>query len=120
MAVCDVCFRHCGIPEGKRGYCGARTSEGGIVVPVNYGLISSAALDPIEKKPLKRFCPGSVIFSVGSFGCNLSCPFCQNHEISHPEGPEAPEEMCRRAAPEELVRAALRLRDKGNIGIAFT
>ena len=82
MSVCDVCFHHCHINEGQRGLCGARICRDGEILPYNYGKITSLALDPIEKKPLNRFCPGSWILSVGSFGCNLRCPFCQNHEIS--------------------------------------
>ena len=78
MAKCGVCFRHCEIKEGTSGLCGARICRCGEVVPGNYGRITSVALDPIEKKPLSRFCPGSMILSVGSYGCNLLCPFCQN------------------------------------------
>ena len=82
MARCSVCFHHCEIPEGKTGLCGARICKEGNVQPANYGVITGLALDPIEKKPLRNFYPGSRILSVGSFGCNLRCPFCQNHEIS--------------------------------------
>ena len=80
--VCELCFHHCALEEGQTGYCRARGNRGGVIVPLNYGKISGIALDPIEKKPLRRFHPGSKILSVGSFGCNLRCPFCQNHEIS--------------------------------------
>ncbi len=82
MGRCNVCFRHCEIGDGKVGFCGARTCEDGTVKALNYGRVSSIALDPVEKKPLARFCPGSYVLSVGSFGCNLRCPFCQNNEIS--------------------------------------
>lgn len=82
MAICEVCFHHCDIPEGRRGFCGARTCVGSRVIPENYGKITALALDPIEKKPLRRFHPGGMILSVGSYGCNLRCPFCQNHGIS--------------------------------------
>ena len=75
-------MNRCSLEEGQTGMCRARKNTGGAVIPVNYGKITSMALDPIEKKPLRRFLPGSVILSVGSFGCNLRCPFCQNHEIS--------------------------------------
>ncbi|MBR6015026.1 MAG: radical SAM protein, partial [Firmicutes bacterium] len=78
MAVCKVCFRHCNIAEGELGFCGGRIAKDGEVEAYNYGRITSLALDPIEKKPLNRFFPGSMILSVGSFGCNLHCPFCQN------------------------------------------
>ena len=68
MARCSVCFRHCEIEEGGRGFCGVRTCENGVIRPVNYGRITSLALDPIEKKPLRRFRPGSKILSAGSYG----------------------------------------------------
>ncbi|MBR2533656.1 MAG: AmmeMemoRadiSam system radical SAM enzyme [Erysipelotrichaceae bacterium] len=120
MAVCEVCFRHCEIKEGSLGFCKARTCRDGMVVPYNYGKITSLALDPIEKKPLRRFYPGSMIVSVGSFGCNIRCPFCQNSEISWSKEVL---DMAQRAAyvsPEELVKIALRYRDQGNIGVAYT
>lgn len=81
-AVCGGCMNRCSLEDGQTGICRARKNTGGAVISVNYGKITSMALDPIEKKPLKRFMPGSAILSVGSFGCNLRCPFCQNHEIS--------------------------------------
>ncbi len=120
MARCAVCFRHCEIPEGKTGFCGVRGCREGRIAPLNYGCITSLALDPIEKKPLMRFHPGSRILSVGSYGCNLRCPFCQNHEISW--SPEALElgERARRVTPEELAEAALQAADRGSIGLAFT
>ena len=120
MARCGVCFRHCEIPEGGRGFCGARTCVNGTVYAGNYGKITGFALDPIEKKPLRRFRPGSRILSVGSCGCNLRCPFCQNHEISWSAEAMALAEEAEEISPEELVAAALRARDRGNIGIAFT
>ena len=120
MAVCGVCFRHCDIPEGKTGFCGGRIARNGRVEAYNYGRITSLALDPIEKKPLARFFPGSMILSAGSFGCNLRCPFCQNHDISWSEQAFRFAETAETASPEELVDLALKTRDKGNIGIAFT
>ena len=83
MQICDVCFRHCKIEEGKTGFCGGRTCRDGNIIAVNYGRITSAALDPIEKKPLKMFMSGSKILSIGSYGCNLRCPFCQNYDIAY-------------------------------------
>ena len=120
MATCGVCFRHCTIPEGQLGFCGGRTARDGRVEAYNYGRITSLALDPIEKKPFKRFFPGSLILSVGSFGCNLRCPFCQNHEISWSEQARALAKTAETVSPEELVDLALRTRSQGNIGIAFT
>ena len=81
-AVCQVCPHHCRLMDGQYGRCGARKNENGKIICDNYGKVTALALDPIEKKPLRHFFPGSMILSVGSYGCNLSCPFCQNHEIS--------------------------------------
>ncbi len=120
MAKCSVCFRHCDIPEGRLGFCGGRISRNGRVEAYNYGRITSLALDPIEKKPLARFCPGSRILSVGSFGCNLRCPFCQNQEISWSEQAGSYARTAETMSPEELMKLALAARSRGNIGIAFT
>ena len=148
MAVCEVCFRHCNLKPGQRGVCGARKcdggdggagQEGGRVVPVNYGIISALALDLIEKKPLARFHPGSMILSAGSYGCNLRCPFCQNYEISWSDESLEVLRQCdesyqagvfgstavkrgthERISPEELAATAVYNRDRGNIGVAFT
>lgn len=119
---CPTCPRGCVLSEGQTGFCRARGMRNGEIVPLGYGLFTSLALDPIEKKPLARFCPGSRILSAGSFGCSFRCPFCQNHEISmagkeqfFPEGEEE-----RRIAPETLADMAEGLRPEGNIGVAFT
>ena len=120
MAKCDVCFRQCEIAEGKLGFCGARTCLNGKIVAANYGRITSAALDPIEKKPLKMFRPGSRILSVGSYGCNLRCPFCQNSEISWGREALSFAEIAEIVTPEEIVEKAIELIPRGNIGIAFT
>ena len=120
MAVCGVCFRECDLPEGGTGACGARISQGGEVQPLYYGRISSLALDPIEKKPLNRFHPGSMILSAGSLGCNLKCPFCQNHEIAQAEPGNRLNVPTDRVEPEKLVVLAEYYRRQGNIGIAFT
>ena len=120
MAECGVCFRHCDIPDGKLGFCGGRISRNGRVEAFNYGRITSLALDPIEKKPLARFFPGSMILSAGSFGCNLRCPFCQNHDISWSEQAKRYAETAETVTPEDLVSLALGIRARGNIGIAFT
>lgn len=120
MAECEVCFRHCNLKEGQIGFCGGRICADGNVVAANYGRITSAALDPIEKKPLQRFHPGAKILSVGSYGCNLRCPFCQNYEISWSKQALTRANDAEYLSPEELVRMALELRIRGNIGIAFT
>ena len=80
--ICPVCFHHCALAVGQTGLCRARRNVDGHIVCINYGKITAMALDPVEKKPLRRFYPGSRILSVGSFGCNFACPFCQNYEIS--------------------------------------
>ena len=116
-AVCQVCMHHCKLKPGQWGLCRARKNEAGKIVCGNYGQVSSLALDPIEKKPLNRFYPGSKILSVGSFGCNLRCPFCQNHEISMVK-PDLSEDCC--LSPKELTAIAEECREKGNIGVAFT
>lgn len=115
-AICELCFHRCRLDEGQTGACRARANRGGVIVPLNYGRITALALDPIEKKPLCRFHPGSLILSVGSFGCNLHCPFCQNAGIAA-VGAETDTRDC---PPEQLVQQALRLRDRGNIGVAYT
>lgn len=115
--VCQTCMHHCSLLPGQVGMCRARKNENGNVVCDNYGQVTSLALDPIEKKPLKMFCPGSMILSVGSYGCNLRCPFCQNYEISMADraGSEAVY-----LSPRELADEAVRYRRAGNIGAAFT
>ena len=82
---CTFCWRHCSIPDGQFGFCGCRRNEGGEIRSPNYGRLVSLALDPIEKKPLYHFLPGSVILSLAESGCNYRCLFCQNHMISQPE-----------------------------------
>ena len=119
MARCDVCFRHCELRDGQVGSCGARAAEGGEVRPVYYGKVSALALDPIEKKPLAMFHPGSRILSVGMLGCNLHCPFCQNHEIAQREGGDFLVQA-RDLSPAVLAEMADNCRDMGNIGVAFT
>lgn len=117
--TCTLCFHHCQLDEGQTGFCRARAGRGDKIVPLNYGRLTSLALDPIEKKPLRRFHPGSQILSVGSFGCNLRCPFCQNWEISQAGEKDV---RWREVSPEELVALALdaRRRDARVSGIAYT
>lgn len=117
--TCQVCMHHCTLAPGQTGLCGARKNTGGEIICASYGRITSLALDPVEKKPLKNFLPGSRILSVGSYGCNLRCPFCQNHEISMAEeaGVDSPY-----VAPERLADMALEWKNRGagNIGVAYT
>lgn len=120
MTRCHVCFRHCDLKEGDTGFCGARICLSDRTIPSGYGRITSIALDPIEKKPLNRFFPGSRILSVGSYGCNLRCPFCQNNEISWGDEVQDFAVTSEIFTPEELVSVAEKQKKNGNIGIAFT
>ncbi|MCX7883319.1 MAG: AmmeMemoRadiSam system radical SAM enzyme [Brevinematales bacterium] len=79
---CELCPHHCFLREGKVGLCGARKVRDGRLVSLNYARVAGMAVDPIEKKPLFHFYPGARIFSVGTVGCNLRCPFCQNAGLS--------------------------------------
>lgn len=115
--ICQVCMHHCQLEEGKSGICRARKNEGGSIVCSNYGQVTSLALDPIEKKPLRMFRPGTMILSAGSYGCNLRCPFCQNHEISM-AGETDSETLY--LSPQDLADKAAECRSIGNIGIAYT
>jgi pyruvate formate lyase activating enzyme len=92
-------------------------NKGGKIISENYGKLTGFALDPIEKKPLYHFCPGSKILSVGSYGCNLNCSFCQNCDISMVGGEDLETEII---SCEDLTEKALELQLRGNIGIAYT
>lgn len=117
MTECGLCFHHCRLEEGQSGFCRARKNVEGKIISLNGARFSSMALDPIEKKPLLHFYPGSMILSLGSAGCNLRCPFCQNHSISMAK----PKDIKMKAlSPLEVVELALSLKDQGTIGIAFT
>lgn len=120
MAKCNLCFRHCNISEGSYGFCEVRTCKGGKVIADNYGKLTSIALDPIEKKPLNRFYPGSTILSVGSYGCNLRCTFCQNYHISWGDEVASFKRKATYVPPAELARIAEEQTVSGNIGVAFT
>ncbi|SEA77471.1 pyruvate formate lyase activating enzyme [Eubacterium aggregans] len=115
--ICPVCMHHCQLAEGQVGRCRGRQNQGGKILPINSGVITALALDAIEKKPLRHFYPGRLILSVGSFGCNLHCPFCQNARIAM-AGRRDVEAMI--LSPEELARRAEGMRHQGNIGLAFT
>src|SRR5436853_7153026 len=80
--LCYLCPRLCEIPEGKAGFCFIRKNESGRLVNLGYGRSTGFAVDPIEKKPLNHFLPGSEVLSFGTAGCNLGCKFCQNWDIS--------------------------------------
>ena len=112
--ACGLCPHACRIAEGKTGICRVRKNVGGTLRSLNYAQVTSVALDPIEKKPLYHFYPGSQVLSLGTFGCNLSCRFCQNWQISQGSPPT------QTLSPEAAVQAALKAGDRGNIGLAYT
>lgn len=115
--ICELCPHRCQLSENQIGFCGARKAVNGEIISLNYGKLTSIAMDPIEKKPLSYFKSGSQILSVGSFGCNMHCPFCQNYSIAKGKINQANLQiMC----PQELIDAAKGKEKKGNIGIAFT
>lgn len=118
VAVCGVCPHACAIREGSLGLCGARGCKNGQVVDLSFGEATALALDPIEKKPLARFRPDSLILSFGSYGCNLRCSFCQNADISVADARSS----IRTAflSPEDLVERAVQAIPQGNVGIALT
>lgn len=118
-STCHVCPHRCSLSSGQTGICRARQNKDGIIVPVSYGALTAVALDPIEKKPLARFMPGKRILSVGGFGCNMRCSFCQNHDISQIgiDGAFRIEKM----RPSELCDLAVELAaSDNNAGVAFT
>jgi pyruvate formate lyase activating enzyme len=112
MLRCDLCPHRCFIAEGKSGICGVRMNRDGELALPLYGVLSAVSTDPIEKKPLYHFYPGSTIFSVGFYGCSFRCPFCQNYRIAH-HVPESGREV----DPRELVRHAA---EEGASSIAYT
>lgn len=113
---CKVCPRLCNIPPGKHGFCRVRENREGILYATNYGQCSSYAMDPVEKKPLYHFYPGSLILSLGTVGCNLRCGFCQNWQIAHESPPTS------YLAPERAVELARQQEERGYhcVGLAYT
>ncbi|HEU4603142.1 MAG TPA: AmmeMemoRadiSam system radical SAM enzyme [Steroidobacteraceae bacterium] len=111
---CDVCPRHCKMHEGQRGLCFVRGVEGGEVKLFTYGRSSGFCVDPIEKKPLNHFFPGTSVLSFGTAGCNLACKFCQNWDMSKSREMDT---LADRASPQMLARTAQRL---GCKSVAFT
>ena len=124
--TCEICPKACVLGPDQVGFCGARGNVDGEIIALNYGRVAAMGLDPIEKKPLWRFHPGSRVLSVGSYGCNLRCPFCQNSSLSmewQDEWVEATGNYYSRyetIMPDKLIDLALAARSKGNIGIAYT
>ncbi len=112
--VCDLCPRECRLSEGQRGFCFVRKNEGGEMVLTTYGRSTGFCIDPIEKKPLSHFLPGTSVLSFGTAGCNLGCRFCQNWDISKSREIEI---LSAEARPEGIVAAA---KAHGCRSIAFT
>jgi pyruvate formate lyase activating enzyme len=111
---CDLCPRLCRLREGQRGFCFARACAEGRLVLTSYGRLSSLCVDPIEKKPLYHFLPGTAVLSLGTAGCNLACGFCQNWSISRSRDADVNAEA---APPETVAAVAARL---GCPSVAFT
>lgn len=111
---CRLCPHNCIIKEGNRGLCGVREVRDGILYASNYGEISALSIDPIEKKPLFHYKPESKILSLGSYGCNFTCGFCQNYNIAQFK-PET-----EYIGVKEMIKKAKAYRNQGNIGLAFT
>lgn len=111
---CRICPHFCKIAEGRTGICGVRKNNGKEIELTTYGVISGYASDPVEKKPLYHYFPGYNILSVGSYGCNMRCDFCQNYNISQ----NVPKELNRQMSAQQLTAAALC--EQKNIGMAFT
>ena len=111
---CDLCPRHCRMSEGQKGFCFVREVQDGAVCLTSYGRASGFCLDPIEKKPLNHFYPGSSVLSFGTAGCNLGCRFCQNWDISKAR---AADRLTESASPQRVARAS---KEAGAKSIAFT
>lgn len=111
---CMLCPHGCTVPQGAAGVCRVRKNTGGELYSLNYACVTSVALDPIEKKPLYHFRPGAVILSVGTYGCNFKCGYCQNWSIAHEDARTGP------MTPGELADLALFYTGKGSIGVAYT
>jgi pyruvate formate lyase activating enzyme len=111
---CLLCPHYCKIAKGKTGICGVRKNAGEKIELLTYGVLSGLSLDPVEKKPLYHFFPGQNILSIGSYGCNMRCDFCQNFNISQ----EIPKSLITETTPEKIIKTALV--SERNIGIAFT
>ena len=118
---CDLCPHRCLIGPGKTGLCSVRRNHGGEPSLPWYGIVTATASDPIEKKPLYHFRPGTEIFSIGFAGCNLRCPFCQNWHISQIKGDNEAGETGKGFSPVELIAAVLKnFKSPDKAAIAYT
>src|SRR3989339_800925 len=112
--LCELCPRGCKVKPGAQGFCQNRENQGGKFYLNSYGKASGFQLDPIEKKPLFHFFPGSGVLSFGTIGCNLGCKFCQNWDISKTRDWDA---FARQAEPEQIARSA---KEMGATSVALT
>src|ERR1035437_1603127 len=111
---CLLCPHYCKLEYGKTGICGVRKNTGEKIELITYGVVSGYSLDPVEKKPLYHYFPGQNILSIGSFGCNMRCDFCQNFHISQ----EIPESLMPEVTINKIIKDALKA--EKNIGVSFT
>ncbi|MCK5179589.1 MAG: AmmeMemoRadiSam system radical SAM enzyme, partial [Candidatus Omnitrophica bacterium] len=112
--LCQLCPRYCLLKEGQRGFCFVRQNIDGKIILTTYGRSSGFCIDPIEKKPLNHFYPGTAVLSFGTAGCNLGCKFCQNWNISKSRQWDS---LTDQASPEKIAQCA---KAKGCKSVAFT
>jgi pyruvate formate lyase activating enzyme len=110
FSQCLTCERTCQISKNKFGFCGTRTNLDGEIYSIVYGLIPALSFNPIEKKPLYHFYPGSIALTIGTYGCNFSCFWCQNHHLSHPSKKiiEIVKKSYEYLSPEKFIEIALK------------
>lgn len=116
---CILCPHNCLIPAGKTGRCRVRKNEDGQLQTLNYGELTAVALDPVEKKPLYHFYPGKTVLSLGTLGCNMTCRFCQNHDISQLAAGTGSGSARRQLSAEGVARLVA-MQDHSCVGAAFT
>ena len=115
--LCQACAQSCKLDEGEYGICGVRKVENGELKLLVYGLAAAVNVDPVEKKPMFHFLPKSKVFSLGTVGCNLSCKFCQNYDISQYPKEHIPRIIGRELSPERIVELAI---ENGCDSVAYT
>ena len=118
LAQCLTCERRCKISNDKVGFCGTRINKNSEIYTIVYGLIPALSYNFIEKKPLYHFYPGSLAITIGTYGCNFSCIFCQNHHISHPSKKitEVVDNAAEYVPPEKIIELAI-TEHKGAVAI---
>jgi len=116
---CYTCQRYCKIPEGGTGFCGTRKNVKGELYTLIYGIASAINVDPIEKKPLYHFHPGTIVLSLGTYGCNFRCTFCQNWDISYTDHKKIQflGQTIKKITPKQVVKM---MQETGSAGVAFT